>query len=844
MIAVNHIFTSAIRRILSVVLLLFLQSSLWAQYHDVSYYLTNGDTAEIQLCGNGFITLYRLQDSGPYDAWAIVDSPSLLSAYVTNSVSVLSTGEPIVTIRDGNNQLLDSAGHHSTPTYLQQCTQPLTVHFHIDSGDIVYGSTSVQINRVSEGDYCHSAIANIATYERGDSIVVAFQTNDDTILTKLDDGPWVPVETPNYYGNFAIHGLHSMARGSHTVTLTTVADSNNNCCWYTHTFHLGPIPPAQGCIKATDLHAEYTNCTYINYGKPDVVEYGVVDMGPYTTAGRHTVMRDTTLHDFILGPRLLTVCPGCDSTVRLGNSDIGAEWEAVDYHMTIDTTLNAIMILKYAAVLENPAHPPEKQPRFSFDLLDTNMLPVGNACAHADFVSSDDMGWNQMAAIMWKDWTTVGFDLSDYHGQSLILRFKTYDCTQGGHFGYAYFTTQCATRNITALYCGDVDYNIFSAPEGFNYLWTDTSGNVLSHGRTISLPSSNSVYHCYVSSIEDTNCTFTLSTYAGIRLPKAAGRVETMRTADCHTYEVGFCSESFVTSDGINPVPYDNRCNVMWHFGDGDSAAGNNPTHTYRTPGTYTVAIIASIGGGSCVDTALLTVVLPTLFDHEEQIYACDSLRWRDGVMYIGDTLGVTWLATDPGGCDTLYTLYTLNLHLDHAPKAALKLTPQQLTYEDLTLHAYDISDGDYRRHWTIVHDDGDSLALPDTAAHLVYTTDVGDDSTWVVLVVNDGVCTATATGCIYLVRADFFAPNVFTPGQADNNRFVITGTGTRQLSLSIYNRQGLLVFTTDRPEEGWDGTSEGRPCPQGAYVWHLTYAKEITPDRIHTAVGTVTLLR
>ena len=65
-----------------------------------------------------------------------------------------------------------------------------------------------------------------------------------------------------------------------------------------------------------------------------------------------------------------------------------------------------------------------------------------------------------------------------------------------------------------------------------------------------------------------------------------------------------------------------------------------------------------------------------------------------------------------------------------------------------------------------------------------------------------------------------------------------------RQLSLSIFNRQGLLVYTTDHPEEGWDGTHEGEPCMQGAYVWHLTYTTDITPERTQSAIGTITLLR
>ncbi len=751
-------------------------------------------------------------------------------------------------------------------------------------------------------------------------------------------------------------------------------------------------------------------------------------------------MHDTTLYD----PQiewLRTVCEGCDSTVRLGNSNAGAEWEAINYAVNIDTMSNAILILKYAAVLQNPDHVPSNQPRFSFDLLDLSMQPVGSACAHADFIASDSMGWAQYNYIMWKDWTTVGFDLSEFHGQTLNLYFKTRDCAQGGHFGYAYFTTQCATRQIIAQECGIVDTNTFTAPEGFNYQWTDPQGNTISTSRTITVPPDGRVYQCHPTAIEDSTCGFTLGTYAGVRLPKAAGSVIQVHTVDCQSYDVSFKSNSFVTADGINPVPYGYQCDEeTWYFGDGTNATGFNPTHTYSDPGTYNITIIASLNGGECSDTAYLTVHLsPIQKQEEERISVCDSLRWRDGVLYTADTTGPALLVITPARCDSLYTLNlrinhssygnhvfdticrhyhypwhdtlfvmppdsthmtlydtlttrtgcdssiilqlttrpdivtdpeqdtlcfgqwrlwqnnpindtsqpnrllcislrdtlrtvlgcdsvvgldlcrwprvdysihatahcedhlyiltinytadslllfmqddtgavmlrqddTLSFTVDSATaylftagytdslfcmadttlilrpisilKAALKLTPEKLTYENLTLHAYDITGGEHSRSWSIVHADGDSVRLTENEAYLVYNADVDDDSTRVVLAVDNGVCLDTATGCIYLVRADFFAPNVFTPGLADNNRFVIPGIGIRPLSLSIFNRMGLLVFSTDHPEEGWDGTHEGVPCMQGAYVWHLTYTSDITPERIQTAVGTVTLVR
>lgn len=1037
----------SIRKLLlnTMLLLACLPGSVFAQQ------LVNGDTLEMNLCRVYDAAVlqgpvFASGNHGTFDGWALVTANGLVSISIINEMSAIPGGKYITVSNAGG--LVDSSSD-SGNSIRQNISGPLLVHIHVDSNKLVPGTSAVIINLMS--DSCHSIIWNIESQGIiGDSILMSFQCVDTTVLVGFDDHHLVPVQTDAMSSGHIMMPVPDCG-GSNTFTLTTVADSGNHCCHYTYETLINlTCNPMEGCFDAADLHADHVTCLYstffsepVNYGIIDPESlYGIVDSSELYRYSRHTVMRDTTLYDATLGGTWLrTVCPGCDSTVRLGNSLSGGEWEAINYALTVDTMIGGILILKYAAVLQNPNHPANDQPRFTFDLFDTYMQPIENPCAHAEFIASDSLGWNSINDIEWKNWTSVGFDLSDYHGQTLNLRLKTSDCTQGAHFGYAYYTTQCTTRNITALQCGVTDSNTFSAPEGFNYQWTNTAGAVISTDRTITVPSSGDVYHCRVSSIEDPACYFELGTYAGVRLPKAAGRVEQVRTTDCHTYDVKFRNESYITSDGVTPVPYGGACDeIIWHFGDGDSAISLTPTHTYTDTGTYNVAVIASLNGGQCIDTAYLTVSMPTVFDHEEELTGCDSLRWRDGEQYTVDTLGATHLVTHPALCDTLYTL---NLHINHAsygnlqfdtichnqaylwndtlivmpadstrltlcdtllsvagcdssvilyletwpdfvaelehdtvcygqsytwrnftvndtsqqqtllciglrdtmmtihncdsvvgldlcrwplvdfgfttlpncsgnyhtlsvdhlynsmhlfmyegdstlralaqddtlaisvdsltvyrmtagytdsmfcatdttfilrpilsPEAALKLTPKQLTYENLTLHAYDITNGDYRRHWAIVHADGDSLALPDTAAHLVYTADLDDDSTRVVLIVSNGTCADTVTGCSYLLRTNFFAPNVFTPGQTDNSHFVIIGTGIRQHSLSIFNRQGLLVFATDQPEEGWDGTHEGTPCMQGAYVWHLTYSSILTPNRTQTAVGTVTLLR
>jgi gliding motility-associated-like protein len=88
------------------------------------------------------------------------------------------------------------------------------------------------------------------------------------------------------------------------------------------------------------------------------------------------------------------------------------------------------------------------------------------------------------------------------------------------------------------------------------------------------------------------------------------------------------------------------------------------------------------------------------------------------------------------------------------------------------------------------------------------------------------------------------FIPDAFTPnGDGLNDIFKPTFSGTLSgYHFSVYNRWGGLVFSTDDPARGWDGTLEGRQQPIGVYVWICTYildAQSVKTDR-----GTVTLLR
>lgn len=73
------------------------------------------------------------------------------------------------------------------------------------------------------------------------------------------------------------------------------------------------------------------------------------------------------------------------------------------------------------------------------------------------------------------------------------------------------------------------------------------------------------------------------------------------------------------------------------------------------------------------------------------------------------------------------------------------------------------------------------------------------------------------------------FIPNAFTPKGAENNffkpecRYVLHGS----YLFRIFNRSASLLFQSDDPSQGWDGTFKGEYCHPGVYIYVVEYVNE-----------------
>ena len=58
-----------------------------------------------------------------------------------------------------------------------------------------------------------------------------------------------------------------------------------------------------------------------------------------------------------------------------------------------------------------------------------------------------------------------------------------------------------------------------------------------------------------------------------------------------------------------------------------------------------------------------------------------------------------------------------------------------------------------------------------------------------------------------------------------------------------VYNRWGNIVFETNNPQNGWDGSFRGEDCPVGTYSYKIVF-KFQNSEKKEIVVGHVNLIR
>ena len=521
------------------------------------------------------------------------------------------------------------------------------------------------------------------------------QTGNPTItLDIIPIGDTPQQLTINTTPPYTVTGLNPLT--SYMIRLNSACE-NDEASGYCSTAYLDSVrffTPAggTGCIDPTNLTADYVTCFTGSYRNP-YSNIGMVDSGAASTYSRHTVHYNPSERDPRTGNHLRTVPDGASASVRLGNwgthkisNTEGGEAEAITYALFVDTMAFDLLIMRYAAVMQDPMHAAADQPRFRLELLDSSMTLIDPVCGAADFIANQNLGWNTVGAdediVLWKDWTTVGLDMSAYAGQTVYIRLTTYDCNEGSHYGYAYFTLDCMRKSMSAEGCGNVASNVFTAPSGFAYRWySNQSDTTFSTSQSIDVASNNDItYYCNLSFVDNDACNFTMSAFAGTRFPLSLFD-SAIVVSNCQ-FEVAFNNHSTISMDGTTPVGTGEGVETAWwSFGNGSTSNNYHASTIYDSAGTYTVTLITAIAGGACTDTLEKAITLvfpptnpriegPTDHCYGSQTDTLVLLEANQWTVWASDTLTVAPLAdttyiltaTDSNGCQHTVS-HVINVH-------------------------------------------------------------------------------------------------------------------------------------------------------------------------------------
>jgi hypothetical protein len=382
----------------------------------------------------------------------------------------------------------------------------------------------------------------------------------------------------------------------HCINYVKLDNNPNVSCLKGHA--TDPSRGANSTLKPTGLGENGFDANPIDFGSKDV-------------RSRHTVNWKQNEYDPRTGNLLLTIPEGALASVRLGNWTGGANAEGIRYKFRVDTATAKIVLMRYAVVLENPGHGIKQDPYFMLVLKDAHGELIREGCGDFSFTPmNENIKWrtfsNTFSDYVWKDWTSIGVNVSEYHGQEIYIELITQDCLMSAHGGYAYFTLDCADAAIKSTSCGDDIEMKMEAPDGFRYAWTsrENRDSVLSTEKTFKVPSHDTTtYYCTLNYLDIDGCDFEFYTQVKPRLPHAEFEWE-WRPQNCQNRLVLKNKSCVYTRVDSVDTPTDEPCETFWwdvNNGEFESNEENFVIPVPKEGGEFMVTLKATISGG-CED--------------------------------------------------------------------------------------------------------------------------------------------------------------------------------------------------------------------------------------------------
>ncbi len=292
------------------------------------------------------------------------------------------------------------------------------------------------------------------------------------------------------------------------------------------------------------------------------------------------------------------VAPGGNFSLRLGDNQVGGRADRIQQTFLVSAA-NAFFTYRYAVVLQDPGHVPAQQPAFVIEMFDQNNNPI--PCSYYAVQAGPNIPGFQNGAngVVYKPWSNVSIDLTPYIGQNVTIRFTTYDCSLGGHFGYAYLDGICdafmTIQNDTI--CPGTSKTL-CAPNGFmQYVWNGPGVNNFNGQCLLALnPGNYTVQTTMFTGCPGPSFVFPILSYPSPQVAFTSG------SNPCSL------QQSFVNQSQIS---LGNIVSYTWNFGNNVTSNNAQPSFTFNAPGSYVVQLSATSDKGCISTQTQLINILP-----------------------------------------------------------------------------------------------------------------------------------------------------------------------------------------------------------------------------------------
>jgi gliding motility-associated-like protein len=287
-----------------------------------------------------------------------------------------------------------------------------------------------------------------------------------------------------------------------------------------------------------------------------------------------------------------------------------------------------------------------------------------------------------------------------------------------------------------------------------------------------------------------------------LNCPSYAAAAATVPNVICGTTNVTFTNTSDISQTNT----------FTWNFGDpftnGDTSHLFSPSYVYPDTGTYNYYLVAyATGFPACNDTFFSSVTFSDNFN------------------------GNYTFTTEP----CLNNIFFFNGNVNS--QAGLAVT-----------YNWNFGDG------TVISGVGTSTVTGSSSTsgsyeNPIHTYPTGAGNYVVTLYVG----IPGSVGCYDTISSqnvnigtagELFVPNTFTPNNdGKNDIFRVRGPAYHKFYFAVYNRWGELMFETNDPNAGWDGTFKGMSSDPGVFGWYLKASCGEGSEEVFRK-GSVTLIR